>query len=284
LTGPTDNNFDKVTALNDHLLAEYPYNFFPPAHPPGTEVVDNFLFEDRQGFCEMYVTSLVVMARSLGIPARLTTGYGAGNYNPITGYYEVRFSHAHSWAEVYFPNYGWVPFDPTPGWEPQPYPTPVQTWLFSDNGQLLNRLAELNLPWREMSGGGLTGLVMAMPALIGGVLLIGLVVLAVMLGRRLRRLLANWTTDRYTKMARTEPSRHRILKIYWQGVRLLSRKRQRRRQPWQTAAEYADSIDDVPALTQLTQLAEVAAYRPQAPDAGSVTRAKQALANLKREL
>jgi transglutaminase-like putative cysteine protease len=284
LTDHADNNFDKVTALNDHLLTEYPYNFFPPAHPPGTEVVDNFLFEDRQGFCEMYVTSLVVMARSLGIPARLTTGYGAGNYNPITGYYEVRFSHAHSWAEVYFPEYGWVPFDPTPGWEPQPYPTPVQNWLFSDDGRLLNRLADLNLPWREMSGGGITGLVIAMPAMVAGVLLIGLMVLAVMLGRRLRRLLANWPTDRYTKMAQTEPSRRRILRIYRQGVRLLSRKKQRHRQPWQTAAEYADSIDDVPALTQLTQLAEVAAYRPQAPDAGSVTRAKQALANLRREL
>jgi N-acyl-D-aspartate/D-glutamate deacylase len=85
-------------------------------------------------------------------------------------------------------------------------------------------------------------------------------------------------------MAQTEPSRRRILKIYRQGVRLLSRKKQRHRQPWETAAEYADSIDDVPALTQLTQLAEVAAYRPQVPDAGSVTRAKQALANLKREL
>ncbi|MCB0198110.1 MAG: transglutaminase domain-containing protein, partial [Anaerolineae bacterium] len=77
LTEPHDNTFDKVDALTEYLLTEYPYNLFPPAHPPGAEVVDTFLFEDREGICEQYVTALVVMARSLGIPARLVSGYGA---------------------------------------------------------------------------------------------------------------------------------------------------------------------------------------------------------------
>jgi protein-glutamine gamma-glutamyltransferase len=63
----------------------------------------------------------VVMARTLGIPARLTTGYAPGEYNPFTGLYEVRASDAHAWVEVYFPGYGWSTFDPTPGFDSTPW-------------------------------------------------------------------------------------------------------------------------------------------------------------------
>ncbi|MDX1521962.1 MAG: transglutaminaseTgpA domain-containing protein, partial [Anaerolineae bacterium] len=179
-----DNPYDKVLALNEHLLTEYPYNFFPPPHKPGAEVVDTFLFEDREGFCEQYVTSLVVMARSLGIPARLVTGYGAGDYNPITNYYEVKFSHAHSWAEVYFPGHGWVPFDPTPGWTPQPYPTPVQNFLFSNAGMLGFNTGDL--PLGDWAAGGLAGLTLFAPFLLGSTVIVGLVMLVMFLSSRWR--------------------------------------------------------------------------------------------------
>jgi hypothetical protein len=69
------------------------------------------------------------MARSLGIPARLTTGYTPGEYNPFTGLYEVRASDAHAWVEVYFPGYGWSTFDPTPGFDSTP-------WQYSEIGNL----------------------------------------------------------------------------------------------------------------------------------------------------
>jgi hypothetical protein len=75
--------------------------------------VDRFLFEDRIGFCEQIGSSLVVMLRSLGIPARLAVGYTPGERNPFTGLYEVRARDAHAWAEVYFPGLGWQGFDPT---------------------------------------------------------------------------------------------------------------------------------------------------------------------------
>ena len=67
------------------------------------DAVDQFLFVDKEGFCEQIGTSLVVMLRSLGIPARLVVGYAAGERNPFTGLYEVRGKDAHAWAEVYFP-------------------------------------------------------------------------------------------------------------------------------------------------------------------------------------
>jgi hypothetical protein len=284
LTAPYDNPFDKVTALNDHLLT-YPYDFFPPPHPPGAEVVDNFLFEDKRGFCEMYVTSLVVMARSLGIPARMTTGYGAGDYNPITGLYEVRFSHAHSWAEVYFPGHGWVPFDPTPGWEPQPYPTPAQNWLLSDNGQLFQRLSGLNLPLKAMASNGATALAVILPVIIAVVGLAGLVGLVIFLNKHLRQAFLRWTANRYTRLSDQDKSRQLILKLYEQGVRLVVRRKKiRQRQAWETVSEYVERVGDVPALRQLSQLAEVAAYRPAAPDGEDVARAKETLSSLKREL
>ena len=58
---------------------------------------------------------MAVLLRADGIPTRIVTGYGPGERNPFTGYYEVRSSDAHAWVEVYYPGYGWVPYDPTFG-------------------------------------------------------------------------------------------------------------------------------------------------------------------------
>ncbi|MFN8459579.1 MAG: DUF3488 and transglutaminase-like domain-containing protein [Anaerolineae bacterium] len=73
LTDPYNNSYDKVFALTQHLQTNYAYNLYPPPLAPGAEVVDTLLFEDKEGICEQYATALTVMARSLGIPARLTT-------------------------------------------------------------------------------------------------------------------------------------------------------------------------------------------------------------------
>jgi hypothetical protein len=89
------------------------YTLNIPPLPRGRDAVDQFLFVDRRGFCEQIGTSLVVMLRSLGIPARLAVGYATGERNPFTGLYEVRAKDAHAWAEVYFPGVGWQAFDPT---------------------------------------------------------------------------------------------------------------------------------------------------------------------------
>jgi hypothetical protein len=85
------------------------------------DAVEYFLFEQRRGYCEQFSSSLAVMARSLGIPARVATGYAPGEYNPFTGYYDVRASDAHAWVEVYFPGYGWSTFDPTPSFDSTPW-------------------------------------------------------------------------------------------------------------------------------------------------------------------
>jgi transglutaminase-like putative cysteine protease len=284
LAAPHDNTFDKIQAITDHLRREYPYNFFPPPHPAGAEVVDTFLFEDREGVCEQYATALVVLARTLGIPARLVAGYGAGDYNPITGYYEVRLSHAHSWVEIYFSEYGWVPFDPTPGWNPQPYPTPVQNWLFADNGQLLRQLTGLNLPIGAIASGGLAGLAFFMPFLIGSTLLVGLALLLIFLSQRLRLTLAGGPGRRYSRIKDQSQTRQLILKIYQQALYFLKGKKHPPRRAWETIAEYAQRVGRWPALARLSQLAEIAAYRPEAPEGEAVAEAKAAVKMLRDEV
>jgi transglutaminase-like putative cysteine protease len=91
--------YDKASALRDYLLT-IPYDCYPPPQPPGSETVDNFIFVDKRGVCEQFATSLAVMLRTLGIPARLAAGYGAGQYNSLSGYYTVRGSDAHAWVEA----------------------------------------------------------------------------------------------------------------------------------------------------------------------------------------
>jgi hypothetical protein len=76
-------------------------------------VVDFFLFDLRQGYCDYYATAMAVMARQLGLPARLVTGYASGSYNPYRAVYTVSEADAHSWVEIYFPRYGWIEFEPT---------------------------------------------------------------------------------------------------------------------------------------------------------------------------
>ena len=113
VAGDEPNTYDKVRALERWMGDNTEYTLDIPRLPRGADAVDQYLFEDRQGFCEQIGSALVVMLRSLGVPARLAVGYSAGTRNPFTGMYEVRASDAHAWAEVWFPGVGWQGFDPT---------------------------------------------------------------------------------------------------------------------------------------------------------------------------
>ena len=107
--------YDAVLAVQSWLQANTVYDLAVPREPEGVDAVDHFLFETRRGFCEHIASAMAVMLRSVGVPTRLVTGFGPGERNPFTGYYEVRFSNAHAWVEVYYPQVGWVSYDPTFG-------------------------------------------------------------------------------------------------------------------------------------------------------------------------
>ncbi|NOZ48547.1 MAG: transglutaminase domain-containing protein [Chloroflexi bacterium] len=107
-----DNAYDQARAIEAYLR-RYRYNLQVPSPPVQRDVVDWFLFDLRQGYCDYYATSMVVMARSLGIPARLAIGYAPGTLDPETGWMTVTEADAHSWPELYFEGLGWIPFEPT---------------------------------------------------------------------------------------------------------------------------------------------------------------------------
>lgn len=90
---------------------EFHYTLEPPAL--GADMVDEFLFETRRGFCEHYAGSFTVLMRAAGIPARVIAGYQGGELNEVGEYYVVRQSDAHAWAEVWIPGTGWQRVDPT---------------------------------------------------------------------------------------------------------------------------------------------------------------------------
>lgn len=104
---------ESVLLIKRHLLENYRYSLEMESgrspHP-----LEDFLFTRKTGYCEHYATAMVVMLRSVGIPARLVTGFLATEWNGFGHYYAVRQRDAHAWVEVYFPGSGWITFDPTP--------------------------------------------------------------------------------------------------------------------------------------------------------------------------
>ena len=113
VTAHDTTTYDKVQSLIHWIGAHTHYSENIPPLPAGADTVDEFLFGNRVGFCEQISTSLAVMLRSLGIPAREAVGYVPGSFNPITDLYQVHANDAHAWVQVWFPGYGWQDFDPT---------------------------------------------------------------------------------------------------------------------------------------------------------------------------
>ncbi|MFT6292424.1 MAG: transglutaminase-like putative cysteine protease [Ilumatobacter sp.] len=106
-----ESTYDTVLAYQNWLSQNTEYDLNSPV--PRGDAVDDFLFESQRGFCEQIASSLVVMLRSQGVPARLATGYVPGTRDRISGVFEVQASDAHAWVEVWFPDTGWESFDPT---------------------------------------------------------------------------------------------------------------------------------------------------------------------------
>lgn len=136
-----DNPYDIAQEITNFLRRNLEYNDTVPGSPEGQEPIDWILFDHKQAFCNYYATAEIVMLRSLGIPARLAVGYAEGERIMVGGIEEippllpggenipegiepegdifnVRHRDAHAWPEVYFPNIGWVEFEPTVSQQP----------------------------------------------------------------------------------------------------------------------------------------------------------------------
>lgn len=131
IAGNLTDPYDIGVAVTDYLRTNIEYNQTISQPPANQDRIDWFLFDYKQGFCNYYATAEVILLRSLGIPARLAVGFAQGErqepvtiinprdqsianppVNPISTYI-VRQKDSHAWPEVFFPNYGWIIFEPT---------------------------------------------------------------------------------------------------------------------------------------------------------------------------
>jgi transglutaminase-like putative cysteine protease len=265
ITAAAPTLYDRAEAIERYLRQNYDYTLDVPTPPRDRDPVDYFLFDLGEGYCDYYASAMVVLARSVGIPARLVVGYVGGTYDPAQATYTVREENAHSWVEVYFPGIGWVEFEPTPaqpgfqrigtGAAPLPYIPPERT---PPN------------PWSGLMG-WLTGL----PAILPWA---GLAILTILLGLGLFRFVRDWRTPHNTLAMR------KIGRIY-QSMRRRAAKRlgaplpnsltpqelaaalRKHLEESETQTRKAFSQEDVTQIADLYQRATFSEHAPDKKDA-----------------
>lgn len=123
ITTSAPTRYDQAVAL-EQFLRQYPYTLSVARPQTSGDLVDYFLFDLQKGYCDYYASALAVMARTLGIPARLVIGYKAVVPDE-NGVQRLVQANAHSWPELYLPGAGWIAFEPTaayPTWNQSPIP------------------------------------------------------------------------------------------------------------------------------------------------------------------
>lgn len=113
ITANASNDFDRASALCAYLQQSLRYSLVQSEPPVYQDFVSWFLFEEQKGYCTSFASALTVMARCIGLPARYVEGYAAEP--DADGIARVTQQNAHAWTEIYFPGFGFLPFDPTPG-------------------------------------------------------------------------------------------------------------------------------------------------------------------------
>jgi transglutaminase-like putative cysteine protease len=137
------------------FYTDFTYTLRPPV--PGQNVVDEFLFSTKRGFCEHFAGAFTVLMRSAGIPARVVVGYQGGELNPIGNYMLVRQADAHAWTEVWLNRRGWVRIDPTGAVSPARIERGLdQAIPVRDNPRMLLRrnsplIAKIDLIWDSIN-------------------------------------------------------------------------------------------------------------------------------------
>jgi transglutaminase-like putative cysteine protease len=120
LAAGTRTPYAYAVAVSRYLSAHYTYNENPPAR---RYPLVSFLFHDKIGYCQQFSGAMAMLLRMGGVPARVAAGFTTGSRD-AHGRFQVTDIDAHAWVEAWFPHYGWVRFDPTPGIAPARGGTP----------------------------------------------------------------------------------------------------------------------------------------------------------------
>ena len=245
--GHQDTEYDTVMALVSYLQHNYTYTLQVPHATPGIDPVDQFLFHDRFGYCEQFATAATLMLRSLGIPARLVSGYSTGDYDPVLNQSIVRERDAHAWVEAWFPGDGWVPVDPTPGFAGLPATQFPNRWAASGLARLIPHLT-----------------IGAMPAVLGSLGALGIIPVGVGIAIVIVvafALVRAWRRRRLLR-AKAPPGSDELLRLYER----LQRRAGRRRAPPETPTEYEHAVASNPLLEDVTEAVNEGAYAGRWPD------------------
>jgi transglutaminase-like putative cysteine protease len=108
---PTD--YDRAATLERWFQQEFSYTVELP-RTPAEASLEHFLLRRREGHCEYFSTAMAILLRTQGMATREVNGFLGGTWSEFGNYLAVSQNQAHAWVEVWFPGYGWVPFDPTP--------------------------------------------------------------------------------------------------------------------------------------------------------------------------
>ena len=280
---PTD--YDKAARLEHFLLTNYPYDLNVGPLPPDRDAVDYFLFEQQAGYCSQFATTMAVMARQAGLPARVAAGYLPGYIDAMTGAHIVRVGDAHAWVEIHFRQHGWVAFDPTPRPDATMGFAAGRNWLYFGLEDFTGvTFASVLAPLAGSSSFGPLSVPRWVWVILPGVG-IAIAVLILLLSRR---------------KVRTKPelrgysvldgeSRKLMLKLYHKMVAVLARKGLPTRQPHQPPYEYvtiinAQILDGRETIEWLTWAANSAAYDPNPFNPSTVLEARRRLSALRRTL
>jgi transglutaminase-like putative cysteine protease len=180
ITKGTDGQYEEAVAIQNYLRNASAFTYDTSVAPAdGADAVSSFL-DEKRGYCVHFATTMVMLSRSLGIPARMAIGY-LGGHQQEGGTFEVRGGDAHAWPELYFPGQGWVRFEPTPAVQtgnapaytisahdgnPQ-IPTAVpETTSIPSSGPRPTGLNPTAQPVDSTAGGGVSWLVLAVAALL----------------------------------------------------------------------------------------------------------------------
>ena len=116
LTTELNDPYEIMKALERYLRDNYRYTLDTRAVDYDKDFVENFLFEEKQGYCTYFATSLAVMGRMAGVPTRYVEGFITSDFLDYQGYYEVSSNRAHAWTEAYIEGQGWIRFEATPAY------------------------------------------------------------------------------------------------------------------------------------------------------------------------
>jgi len=278
-----ENDYEKAARIEQFLIANYPYKLDIEPLPEGRDAVDYFLFEQQAGYCSGFATAMAVMARHVGLPARVAAGYLPGYIDPLTGAHIVRIGDAHAWVEIFFQRHGWVAFDPTPRPDASMGFATGRNWVYFGiddfTGTSLTTVLE---PLGGTFSVGQLSAPLWLWALGGGVFAL---LTFVAVRKRWNGHAKAVVVFTYTRLDGEE--RRSVLKLYDRMVSILEKKGVPHRTPSQSLLEYGDMASDhFPGgrnvIELLTGLAIRAAYDPGLFSLPGLKELKSMVSDLKR--